>query len=145
MAGERKKQAKEGLTAVFAAQCGALARGKEAAQETARSSKAEVEKLHASIGRLAATRLVAILPPRPYRMKSLSEFQVSTTFGPSWVHITADRSRLKSLAQLHEGPTHEVLDIGAGEAAQDAGLPTTRLGPAISSPSTRFPAFAPMR
>ena len=44
MVGEWKKQAREGMAAVFS--------GKEAVQETAKSSKAEVEKLHAKIGQL---------------------------------------------------------------------------------------------
>ncbi len=44
MVGEWKKQAMEGLAGVFS--------GKEAAQETAKSSEAEVEKLHAKIGQL---------------------------------------------------------------------------------------------
>ena len=48
MVGEWKKQAVEGMAAVFS--------GKEAAQETARSSEAEVEKLHAKIGQLVAER-----------------------------------------------------------------------------------------
>ena len=48
MVGEWKKQAMEGMAAVFS--------GKEAAQETARSSEAEVEKLHAKIGPLLVER-----------------------------------------------------------------------------------------
>ncbi len=48
MVGEWKKQAVEGLAAVFS--------GKEAAQDTARSSEAEVEKLHAKIGQLVVER-----------------------------------------------------------------------------------------
>jgi len=44
MVGEWKKQAVEGLASVFS--------GKEAAQDTAKSSEAEVEKLHAKIGQL---------------------------------------------------------------------------------------------
>jgi transposase len=44
MVGEWKKQATEGLTAVFS--------DRSAAQETAKSSEAEVEKLHAKIGQL---------------------------------------------------------------------------------------------
>src|ERR1700750_1902726 len=42
MVGEWKRQAMKGLTAVFA--------DRSAAQETAKSSEAEVEKLHAKIG-----------------------------------------------------------------------------------------------
>ena len=56
MVGEWKKQAMEGMAGVFSAQCGALARGKEAAQDVARSSEAEVEKLHAKIGQLVVER-----------------------------------------------------------------------------------------
>ena len=48
MAGEWKKQAMEGMAGVFS--------GKEAAQETAKSSEAEVEKLHAKIGQLVVER-----------------------------------------------------------------------------------------
>lgn len=48
MVGEWKKQAVEGLAAVFS--------GKEVAQETAKSTEAEVEKLHAKIGRLEVER-----------------------------------------------------------------------------------------
>ena len=48
MVGGWKKQAMEGMTAVFS--------GKEAAQETAKSSEAEVEKLHAKIGQLVVER-----------------------------------------------------------------------------------------
>lgn len=48
MVGEWKKQAMEGLTTVFS--------GKSEAQETARSSEAEVEKLHAKIGQLLVER-----------------------------------------------------------------------------------------
>ena len=48
MVGEWKKQAMEGMAAVFS--------GKEAAQETAKSSEAEVEKLHAKIGQLVVER-----------------------------------------------------------------------------------------
>ena len=44
MVGEWKKQAMEGLAAVFS--------DRSAAQETAKSSEAEVEKLHAKIGQL---------------------------------------------------------------------------------------------
>ena len=50
------KQAMEGLASVFSAQCGALARGKEAAQDIARSSEAEVEKLHAKVGQPVVER-----------------------------------------------------------------------------------------
>ena len=48
MVGEWKRQAMEGLTAVFA--------GKVAAQETAKATEAEVEKLHATIGQLLVER-----------------------------------------------------------------------------------------
>jgi transposase len=48
MAGEWKKQAMEGLTGVFS--------GKGAAQGAAKSSEAEVEKLHAKIGPLVVER-----------------------------------------------------------------------------------------
>jgi transposase len=48
MVGEWKKQAMEGLTGVFA--------DRSAAQETAKSSEAEVEKLHAKIGQLLVER-----------------------------------------------------------------------------------------
>src|SRR3954468_10052524 len=48
MVGEWKKQALEGLTAVFA--------DRSAAQETAKSSEAEIEKLHAKIGQLVVER-----------------------------------------------------------------------------------------
>ena len=51
------KQAMEGLTGMFSAQCGALARGKEVAQDGARSSEAEVEKLHANVLRQARVRI----------------------------------------------------------------------------------------
>ena len=44
MVGEWKRQAMDGLASVFS--------GKEAAQDTARLSEAEVEKLHAKIGQL---------------------------------------------------------------------------------------------
>ena len=48
MVGEWKKQAVEGLASVFS--------GKEAAQDTALLSEAEVEKLHAKIGQLVVER-----------------------------------------------------------------------------------------
>jgi transposase len=48
MVGEWKKQAMDGLTAVFS--------DRSAAQETAKSSEAEVEKLHAKIGQLVVER-----------------------------------------------------------------------------------------
>jgi transposase len=48
MVGEWKKQAMEGLTAVFA--------GRSAAELTAKSTQAEVEKLHAKIGQLLVER-----------------------------------------------------------------------------------------
>jgi len=48
MVGEWKKQAMEGLAAVFS--------DRSAAQETAKSSEAEVEKLHAKIGQLLVER-----------------------------------------------------------------------------------------
>ena len=48
MVGEWKRQAVEGLASVFS--------GKEAAQDTARVSEAEVEKLHAKIGQLVVER-----------------------------------------------------------------------------------------
>ena len=48
MVGEWKRQAMEGLAGVFS--------GKSAAQETARSTEAEVEKLHAKIGQLVVER-----------------------------------------------------------------------------------------
>lgn len=48
MVGEWKRQAMEGMTAVFA--------GKPAAQETAKATEAEVEKLHAKIGQLLVER-----------------------------------------------------------------------------------------
>ena len=48
MVGEWKKQVLEGLTAVFA--------DRSAAQETAKSSEAEIEKLHAKIGQLVVER-----------------------------------------------------------------------------------------
>ena len=53
---EWKTQAMEGMAAVFSAQCGALARGKEAAQDVARSSEAGVEKLHAKTGQRVVER-----------------------------------------------------------------------------------------
>jgi len=46
--GEWKKQAMEGLAAVFS--------DRSAAQETAKSSEAEVERLHAKIGQLLVER-----------------------------------------------------------------------------------------
>ena len=48
MAGDWKRQAMEGLTAVFS--------GKATAQESAKTAEAEVEKLHAKIGRLLVER-----------------------------------------------------------------------------------------
>ena len=48
MVGEWKKQAMEGLTTVFA--------DRSAIQDTAKSSEAEVEKLHAKIGQLLVER-----------------------------------------------------------------------------------------
>ena len=48
MVGEWKKQALEGLTAVFA--------DRSAAQETAKSSEAEIEMLYAKIGQLVVER-----------------------------------------------------------------------------------------
>ena len=48
MVGGWKRQAMEGLTAVFS--------GKSAAQETVKSTEAEVEKLHAKIGQLVVER-----------------------------------------------------------------------------------------
>jgi transposase len=48
MVGEWKRQAMEGLTAVFS--------DRSAAQETARTTEAEVEKLHAKIGQLLMER-----------------------------------------------------------------------------------------
>jgi transposase len=48
MVGEWKKQAMEGLTAVFA--------DRSAAQETAKSSEAEIDRLHAKIGQLVVER-----------------------------------------------------------------------------------------
>ena len=48
MVGEWKKQAMEGLAAVFS--------DRSATQETAQSSAAEVEKLHAKIGQLLVER-----------------------------------------------------------------------------------------
>lgn len=48
MVSEWKKQAVEGLTAVFS--------GQGAAQETAKSTAVEVEKLHAKIGQLLVER-----------------------------------------------------------------------------------------
>ena len=48
MVGEWKKQAMEGLASVFS--------DRSVAQETAKSSEAEVEKLHAKIGQLLVER-----------------------------------------------------------------------------------------
>jgi len=48
MVGEWKKQAMDGLTAVFA--------DRSAAQETAKSSEAEIDRLHAKIGQLVVER-----------------------------------------------------------------------------------------
>ena len=48
MVGDWKRQAMEGLTAVFA--------GKAAAQGSAKAAEAEVEKLHAKIGQLLVER-----------------------------------------------------------------------------------------
>ena len=48
MVGEWKRQATEGLTAVFS--------GKSAAQESAKAVEADVEKLHAKIGQLVVER-----------------------------------------------------------------------------------------
>ena len=48
MVGEWKKQAMEGLASVFS--------GKEQAQETAKTTEADVERLHAKIGRLVVER-----------------------------------------------------------------------------------------
>jgi transposase len=48
MVGEWKKQATEGLTAMFS--------GRSAAEQTAKSTEVEVEKLHAKIGQLLVER-----------------------------------------------------------------------------------------
>ena len=48
MVGEWKKQAMDGMALVFS--------GKEAAQETAKTTEAEVERLHAKIGQLVVER-----------------------------------------------------------------------------------------
>jgi transposase len=48
MIGEWKRQAMEGLASVFS--------GRAEARETAKSAEAEVEKLHAKIGRLVVER-----------------------------------------------------------------------------------------
>ncbi len=48
MVGDWKRQAMEGMAAVFS--------GKTAAQESARASEAEVDKLHAKIGQLLVER-----------------------------------------------------------------------------------------
>jgi transposase len=48
MVGEWKRQAMEGMVAVFS--------GRSAAQESAKASEAEVEKLHAKIGQLLVER-----------------------------------------------------------------------------------------
>ena len=48
MVGDWKRQAMEGMAAVFS--------GKTAAQESARTGEAEVEKLHAKIGQLLVER-----------------------------------------------------------------------------------------
>ena len=48
MVGEWKKQAMDGLPAVFA--------DRSAAQETAKSSEAEIDRLHAKIGQLVVER-----------------------------------------------------------------------------------------
>ena len=48
MVGEWKRQAMEGLTAVFS--------GKSVAQESAKAAEADVEKLHAKIGQLLVER-----------------------------------------------------------------------------------------
>ena len=48
MVGEWKRQALEGLTAVFA--------DRSVAQETAKSSEAEIERLHTKIGQLVVER-----------------------------------------------------------------------------------------
>ncbi len=48
LVGEWKKQAMEGMATVFS--------GKEAAQDVARLSETEVEKLHAKIGQLVVER-----------------------------------------------------------------------------------------
>jgi transposase len=48
MVGEWKRQAMEGLTAVFS--------GRSAAQESAKAAEADIEKLHAKIGQLVVER-----------------------------------------------------------------------------------------
>jgi transposase len=48
MVGEWKKQATEGLTAMFS--------GRSATEQTAKSTEVEVEKLHAKIGQLLVER-----------------------------------------------------------------------------------------
>ena len=48
MVGEWKRQAMEGLTAVFS--------GKSAAEERAKATEADVDKLHAKIGQLVVER-----------------------------------------------------------------------------------------
>src|SRR5918993_3011304 len=48
MVGDWKRQAMEGLTAVFS--------GKSAAEESAKAAEADVEKLHAKIGQLVVER-----------------------------------------------------------------------------------------
>ena len=48
MVGEWKRQAMEGLTAVFS--------GKSVVQESAKATEADVEKLHAKIGQLVVER-----------------------------------------------------------------------------------------
>ena len=55
MVGEWKRQAMEGLTAIFA--------DRSAAQETAKSSKTEIEKLHPKIGQLLVERDFWRKPP----------------------------------------------------------------------------------
>jgi len=77
MVGEWKKQAMDGLTAVFS--------DRSSAQETAKASEAEVEKLHAKIGQL--------LVERDFLAKALSTYQLqqrsrvaggAEVFGAGW-------------------------------------------------------------
>ena len=67
MASDWQRQAMEGLTAVFA--------DRSAAQETAKSSEAEVEKLHAKIGQLRVERdfLAKASGRRAYRRRRMIE------------------------------------------------------------------------
>ena len=95
MVGEWKRQAVEGMTGVFS--------GKSAAEESARTSEAKVEKLHAKIGQLLVERDLYEDPPVKRASDTAPPPELRGRFGSGSSEVGHQRAVMRPAHQLISG------------------------------------------